>query len=192
MPLNITSELIRKADSFAKTAHITQKRKDSSCNPYILHPREVAWILQLAGVTDENVICAALLHDTIEDTKVTKEDLTKEFGDEITNLVLECSDDKSLSKVERKRAQCIHGEHMSNGALLVKIADKISNIQSELPKSWTPEIKRGYIQWSYMTIKRGLELNERLKMMFQWILNDANINLDEINESSLEVYYNLI
>lgn len=145
MPLNITSEKVRLANDFATLKHANQVRKDTSKNPYIIHPREVAWILQLCGVIDENIICGALLHDTIEDTDTTEEELKENFGDIITQLVLDCSHNKSLNKVERKIAEIEHVKHISDGALLIKAADKISNIQSENPKSWKEGVKLGYV-----------------------------------------------
>lgn len=79
--------------------HQSQKRKQAGNIPYINHPIEVANILVQSGVKDFNVLSAALLHDTVEDTDTTAEELDKEFGALIKAIVLECSDDKALGKV---------------------------------------------------------------------------------------------
>jgi len=98
-----------KALSFAAHKHRDQRRKDVESSPYINHPISLANILCNEGhVTDVNVICAALLHDTVEDTDTTPEELEREFGKEITGIVMDVTDDKTLEKGERKRRQIEH------------------------------------------------------------------------------------
>src|SRR6187431_2849353 len=113
-------ELVLQAAAFAAEKHRLLKRKDAEASPYINHPIQVAYILVQADVEDPIVLAAALLHDTIEDTKTTH--------DEIENIVAECSDDKKLDKLERKQAQVEHAAHVSERAKLVKLADKIANV----------------------------------------------------------------
>lgn len=84
---NVNSKLILKAYNFAKENHAQQKRL--SGEEYIIHPLNVASILSEINLDDET-ICAAILHDVIEDTPITKEDLAKEFGDEIASMVDRC------------------------------------------------------------------------------------------------------
>lgn len=98
-------ELFTKALKFASIKHQNQRRKQPGDIPYINHPIDVANILVEAGVKDHEILAAALLHDTIEDTNTTEEELEKEFGSHIKNIVLECTDNKALSKVERKKKQ---------------------------------------------------------------------------------------
>ena len=81
---NSNSELIMRAYQFAKAHHGDQCRK--SGEPYIIHPLQVAYILADLEL-DDSTVCAALLHDVVEDTDVTMEDLSKEFGKEIAELV---------------------------------------------------------------------------------------------------------
>ena len=122
-------KLILRAAAFAARKHRDQRRKDAEASPYINHPLELARVLAEVGeVTDSATLCAALLHDTIEDTDATQEELAREFGAEIAALVVEVTDDKSLAKAERKRQQVEHAAHLSPKAKLVKLADKISNL----------------------------------------------------------------
>lgn len=86
------------------------------------------------------MICAALLHDTIEDTDTTADELRSEFGQAISSIVLEVTDDKTLPKAERKRLQVEHAAHLSTHAKLVKLADKICNLRdvaSSPPADWS-------------------------------------------------------
>ena len=121
--------LLVKAMSFAAHKHKNQRRKGKDASPYINHPIGLAEVLVNVGnVTDINAICAALLHDTIEDTRTTREELTEIFGAEISDIVMEVTDDKSLCKAERKQAQIDHAMHLSKQARAVKLADKICNL----------------------------------------------------------------
>jgi len=118
---------ILKAARFASIKHAGQKRKGSAAEPYVNHLIEVAEIVSSAiDELDENLIAAALLHDTIEDTKTSREQLIEEFGDDVATLVIEVSDDKSLPKAERTRLQIEHAPNLSRRAQIIKISDKIS------------------------------------------------------------------
>ena len=131
---------ILKAARFASLKHVTQKRKGAAAEPYLNHLIEVAELVSTALTEpDTNLIAAALLHDTIEDTRTTKEELVQEFGADIASLVAEVTDDKSLPKAERKRLQIEHAPHLSARAQTIKIADKISNLRGILftpPEDW--------------------------------------------------------
>ena len=98
-------EIFSKAMRFASIKHRDQRRKGKSAAPYINHPIEVADILVQSGVKDYDVLAAALLHDTVEDTDTTEKELEKEFGAKIKGIVLECSDNKALDKAQRKKYQ---------------------------------------------------------------------------------------
>lgn len=95
--------LVMRAASFAAVAHSDQRRKDAAKTPYINHPLNVAKILTNVGVINKSVLAAALLHDTIEDCGVTYDQIFAEFGQTVADLVRECTDDKSLPVVERKK-----------------------------------------------------------------------------------------
>lgn len=141
-----------KAVTFAAEKHRHQRRKDAAASPYINHPIELANVLcHEGGITDSNVLCAAVLHDTIEDTETTTAELEAEFGSRIASVVLEVTDDKSLRKADRKQQQIDHAPHISHEAKLVKLADKICNLRdiiSSPPSGWPVERKREYFEWA--------------------------------------------
>ena len=143
---------ILKAAKFAAEKHRKQLRKGAESTPYINHPLEVARMLAEDGkVEDASIIAAALLHDTIEDTETTEEELLHHFGQEITSMVLEVTDDKSLEKNERKRLQIEHASHKSPGAALIKLADKISNVRDvgvSPPSHWDIQRRVDYLDWA--------------------------------------------
>src|SRR6185369_9806273 len=112
--------------AFAAQKHRDQRRRDAHASPYINHPIELARVLSVeAGVTDVTTLVAAVLHDTIEDTKTTYDELLARFG----QAVAEVTDDKALPKAERKRLQVVHAPHKSERAALVKLADKTCNLR---------------------------------------------------------------
>ena len=147
--------LLVKAMSFAANKHKHQRRKGKEASPYINHPIGLVEVLvDIGNVTDINAICAALLHDTVEDTRTTREELTEAFGPEITRIVMEVTDDKSLSKAERKQAQIDHARHLSNEARAVKLADKICNLGdvAKSPPNWSLNRRQQYFDWAKMVI----------------------------------------
>lgn len=122
---------------FAALAHRDQRRSNGL--PYINHPIAVANLLDEHGYYRcHNIISAALLHDTIEDTDTTYTDLKVHFGQYVADLVLELTDDKTLPKATRKAMQIQRAPHMSNTAKLIKLADKICNMR-EMRDDWEPE-----------------------------------------------------
>lgn len=143
--------LFVKAAAFAAEKHRDQRRKGVSASPYINHPIAVANVLANEGeVHDVTILCAALLHDTIEDTDTTDAELVAEFGAEIAAIVGEVTDDKSLEKQQRKLLQIEHAKTLSPKAKLVKLADKISNLRDilESPPDWGIDRKREYFAWA--------------------------------------------
>ena len=150
-------ETVLQAAAFAAEKHRSQRRKDVEASPYINHPIQVAHILVQADIEDPVVLAAALLHDTIEDTQTTHDEIEIVFGHEIANIVAECSDDKQLSKLERKQAQIDHAASISFKAKLVKLADKIANvsdINGAPPAGWSLERKREYYDWAKKVVDR--------------------------------------
>ena len=141
-----------KAAAFAADKHRSQRRKDAEASPYINHPLALADVLaNEGGVDDVTVLCAAVLHDTVEDTNTTADELERHFGSKVAAVVMEVTDDKSLEKAERKRMQIEHGPHLSTEAKLVKLADKISNLRDILaspPAGWPAERKQEYFDWA--------------------------------------------
>ncbi len=145
-----------KAADFAAHKHRRQRRKDAEASPYINHPLALARVLKLeAGVEDVDVLAAAILHDTVEDTQTTIEELEREFGKTVAGIVAEVTDDKGLPKAERKRLQVEHAPHLSPQAKLVKLADKICNLRDVVdspPAHWPLERRRGYFEWAKSVI----------------------------------------
>ncbi|XP_049313617.1 guanosine-3',5'-bis(diphosphate) 3'-pyrophosphohydrolase MESH1 isoform X2 [Bactrocera dorsalis] len=159
---------------FAASKHRTQLRKDNE-TPYINHPINVATILAVeGGISDENVLIAALLHDTVEDTDTTFEEIEQHFGEDICAIVREVTDDKTLEKQERKRLQIEHAASSSENAKLVKLADKLDNLRDlgrKAPIGWTPERQEQYYVWAKKVVDnmRGtnVELERELDEIFK-------------------------
>ena len=158
---------------FAAEKHKTQRRKDIEETPYINHPLSLANVLTVeCGIDDVEVICGALLHDTIEDTETTEAELVAAFGENITRIVLEVTDDKTLDKIERKEAQVAHAPHISDQAKLVKLADKISNlrdISASPPSGWSVERKQEYFDWAARVIDGLRGVHPELEALFDQI-----------------------
>jgi GTP diphosphokinase / guanosine-3',5'-bis(diphosphate) 3'-diphosphatase len=144
-----TGRLLRALD-LAAAKHRDQRRKDAPKSPYINHPIAVAQLLWECGVHDETAILAGVLHDTIEDTATTRDELAALFGAEVADVVAEVTDDKSLPKERRKELQVEHGPHLSHAAKLVKLADKTCNVRDiiDSPPDWPLERKQQYLVWA--------------------------------------------
>jgi guanosine-3',5'-bis(diphosphate) 3'-pyrophosphohydrolase len=162
--------LLLKALSFAAHKHRDQRRKDAGASPYINHPIALADVLvNEGGETDIEVLCAALLHDTVEDTATTHEELVDAFGSRIARIVAEVTDDKALAKAERKRMQVEHAASISREAKLVKLADKICNLRDVLehpPASWDLARRREYFDWAKNVVDRLRGVHPRLEAAF--------------------------
>jgi guanosine-3',5'-bis(diphosphate) 3'-pyrophosphohydrolase len=165
------------AASFAAKKHRYQKRKGDDAQPYINHPLEVANLLANVGkVEDYDILIAAVLHDTIEDTETTAEELTELFGETVCGYVLEVTDDKSLPKEERKLKQIEHAPHISDGAKQVKLGDKISNITDVMnnpPAGWSAERKAEYIIWGEKVVAGLRGVNKNLEDYFDELVAQA-------------------
>ena len=162
--------MIISAIAFAAEKHRNQRRKDIEASPYINHPIALAQILaNEAAIDDEKVLVAAILHDTIEDTETSTHELAERFGAEITAIVLEVSDDKSLPKAERKRLQIEHAPTISHRAKLVKLADKIANLRdmtSTPPANWSTERKQEYFDWAKAVVDGVRGTHPTLEKLF--------------------------
>jgi guanosine-3',5'-bis(diphosphate) 3'-pyrophosphohydrolase len=162
--------LLFKALAFAAHKHREQRRKDAEASPYINHPIALADVLvNEGGVTDIEVLSAALLHDTVEDTATTHEELVNAFGTRIARIVAEVTDDKRLPKAERKRLQIEHAAALSPEAKLVKLADKICNLRDVAdrpPAQWNLERRREYFQWAKNVVDRLRGTHPRLEQAF--------------------------
>jgi guanosine-3',5'-bis(diphosphate) 3'-pyrophosphohydrolase len=148
--------LMIRALAFAAERHSAQRRKDVAASPYINHPIALANVLaNEAGVVDAEVLAAAILHDTLEDTETTVADLDAAFGPRITRIVLEVSDDKGLSKAVRKQLQIDLAPQLSHEAKLVKLADKICNLRDVAtapPVGWPLQRRQEYFDWAKQVV----------------------------------------
>lgn len=160
-------ERILDALTYAAQCHQFQTRKNAKKTPYITHPIGVAEsIITVGKVYDADVIIAALLHDTIEDTQATFQDIRSRFGDKVEGYVREVTDDKSLSSAKRKKLQIIHAPGKSKGAAIVKLSDKLYNLNNLLqdpPEEWTRERIDQYFQWAQSVVDNLPEANQPLK-----------------------------
>jgi GTP diphosphokinase / guanosine-3',5'-bis(diphosphate) 3'-diphosphatase len=167
-PPDPQSQLLE-AVAFAAEKHRDQRRKDADASPYINHPIALAILLKREGVDDVAVLCAALLHDTIEDTTTTPDELRAHFGDVVTDIVLEVSDDKTLATAQRKLLQVQHAGTASHRAQLVKLADKICNVHDMVaapPANWSVERKRDYLRWAKDVVDGLRGAHPRLEAIF--------------------------
>ncbi len=162
-------ELMRALD-FAAHKHRDQRRKGSAAEPYINHLTDVARrVAEATEGKDTLSVLAALLHDTIEDTETTRQELEREFGRPVANLVAEVSDDKGLPKAERKRLQIENAPHKSERAKMIKIADKTSNLRSiasSPPVDWDLRRQREYFEWAARVVEGCRGVNRKLEAQF--------------------------
>lgn len=169
------------AASFAARKHTNQKRKGAAGEPYINHPLEVAnLIANVGGVDDADVLIAAMLHDTVEDCGVTRGEIANAFGETVAGFVMEVTDDKSLPKAERKRLQVEHAPHLSHGAKIVKLADKISNIAdiaNSPPADWPVERRLEYIDWGVAVVEGLRGANPALEEHFDRLVERARVKV---------------
>jgi len=169
--------LLLKAARFSAEKHRDQRRKDSHASPYINHPLQVAETLaSVGGVEDVSLLVAALLHDTVEDTGTRPEEIETEFGAEVLFLVMEVTDDKSLPKPERKRLQVEHAPHKSHRAKLLKLADKICNVNDILntpPADWSLQRRREYLLWTEQVVEGLRGANPALERRYDELLAEG-------------------
>ncbi|MDQ6786538.1 MAG: HD domain-containing protein [Acidobacteriota bacterium] len=177
---------LTQAISFAAKKHTNQKRKGADNEPYINHPLEVLNLLTNVGkILDFNVLIAAVLHDTIEDTDTTAEEITELFGETVCGYVLEVTDDKSLPKATRKQLQIEHAPNLTNGAKYIKLADKISNISDVLenpPDDWSETRRSEYVIWGERVVAGLRGVNEYLEKYFDELTSQAHRKFEDFVE----------
>ena len=168
------NELIAKALRFSTEKHKNQTRQDEDRTPYIVHPIAVKHILsEMGGVEDVEILAAALLHDTLEDTPTTREELIENFGQRVCSLVEEVSDDKTLPKQTRKDLQIEHAPQLSEGAVLIKLGDKISNVTDIAhtpPTNWNRSRCLEYLNWAEEVILNCPKVNTAIENHFAAVI----------------------
>ena len=156
--------------AFAARKHRDQRRKDEYASPYINHPIALAELLvNEGGITDHVVLCAAILHDTIEDTETTYAELVGAFGREIADVVAEVTDNKSLDAAVRKLSEIEHAAHASPRAKLVKLADKTCNLRDLAvtpPPEWSQDRRAAYLDWAQQVVAGIRGANAALEAAF--------------------------
>ena len=161
--------MILKAAEFAATKHRGQFRKGNLNTPYINHPIKVANLLENVGVKDAEVLVAVLLHDVVEDTNTTYSDIRNVFNQRVADFVLEVTDDKEKSKKERKALQIQNAKGLSYEAKLIRIADKICNVQDISGKDapdWSYERKFEYLEWAKKVVDEIKGTHDVLEVLF--------------------------
>jgi guanosine-3',5'-bis(diphosphate) 3'-pyrophosphohydrolase len=178
--MNTVIKLVEAA-SFAAQKHTGHHRKGDAKEPYINHPLEVANLLANVGAVDDiDVLIAAILHDTVEDVGVTKDEIAERFGDRVAGIVMEVTDDKSLPKAERKRLQVEHAPHLTREAKLVKLGDKISNIRDVInnpPSDWETQRRKEYVDWGEAVVAGLRGANDGLERSFHETVERARKEL---------------
>lgn len=169
---------LSQAANYAARQHVDQKRKGVKGEPYINHLAEVANLLAEATEGNDLVLLqGGFLHDTVEDTDTTPADLARLFGQDVADLVVEVTDDKSLPQKDRKRLQVEHAPHLSRRGKLLKIADKTSNLRGIVtspPKDWSRERLAEYVDWAAEVVHACRGLNARLEAAFDKAHEEAS------------------
>ena len=173
--------LISEAAELAARRHNGMARKGRGNEPYINHLAEVANLLAAAtDGADAELVAAGWLHDVIEDTDTTREELAPKFSDRVASLVVECTDDMSLPKAERRRRQVVDAPKKSAGARLIKIADKISNVGARIHSDPTTEERSDladYAGWAEQVVAGCRGGNAWLDMKFDDMVRTARASL---------------
>lgn len=151
------------ATEFAAKKHKGQKRKNKEKTPYISHPMSVAYqIMDIAKVFDPDIIVAALLHDTLEDTNATEKDIEHLFGSNVCSIVKEVTDDPELTSEQQKLQQVFKAPHLSKGAALVKTSDRLHNLKEAKMSFWSEEKVTKYFTWGKRLAEKLPRVNEVL------------------------------
>ena len=161
---------------FAADRHRDGRRKGQIAAPYINHPIAVAEQLAAAGFgEDTDLLIAALLHDVVEDTPTSADELRRRFGDRVAEIVLEVTDDKSLDWRERKRLVVQHVGQLSRQAQLIKLSDLSANIADLIhhPPNWAIDRKRGYLMWAEAVVNAMSAPEPGLEQRFRDLLREA-------------------
>ncbi|KAI9159413.1 Guanosine-3',5'-bis(diphosphate) 3'-pyrophosphohydrolase MESH1 [Blastocladiella emersonii ATCC 22665] len=177
-----------KAAHFAAVKHRFQQRKDGG-TPYINHPLGVATLLAAeGGVTDVAVLQAAVLHDTVEDTDTTPDEIREHFGERVALIVAEVTDDKHLPSAERKQKQVETAPHKSHGAQLVKLADKLYNLRDltrKAPTGWTAQRIQAYFAWSKRVTDGCKHANAQLAAKLDELYEHGEFEFDGVKYKCL-------
>ncbi len=171
----VVSVLLR-AMRFAAEKHRDHRRKGETAAPYINHPIAVAQQLAEAGLeNDVELLMAAVLHDVVEDTDATGEEVRALFGERVAEIVMEVTDDKTLPDERRKQLAVKHIAGKSGAAQLLKLSDLIANIYDVIhhPPNWSAERKNRYFDWSERVVKAIRGVHPDLEARFAELLAEG-------------------
>ena len=167
--------LVLKATQFAALKHCDQRRKDGK-TPYIIHPISVAMILaEIGSIEDLEILSAALLHDTLEDTDTSAHELDKNFGSRVRIIVEELTDNDMLTFSQSKQMQIENAPNLSKNATLVRIADKISKVSDVIenpPTEWNQKRCNKYVDWAEAVMNNCQKVNQDLENHFFELLTE--------------------
>ena len=170
----MNTTILLKAVQFAAFKHQKQRRKDADASPYINHPIGVAHLLaEVGGITDIDTLVAAVLHDTIEDTETSADELEAQFGRTVREVVEEVTDDKNKLKDVRKQLQIEHAPTLSDRAKAIKLGDKIANVRDVTespPANWDRARRAAYLDWTEQVIAGCRGTNDRLERYYDQVL----------------------
>ncbi len=167
---------IAHAFSYANDLHTGQHRKGSGA-PYITHPRGVYKILRSLNVKDRELLIAAVMHDTIEDTKATYNNIKKEFSVGVADLVKQVTSDKKEVIRQGKEEYLLNKMlKMSDNGLALKLADRVHNLQDIMTAN-TGFAKKMYLQTTY--IVRNLEKERNLKQLHKKLIKAIDKQLNQ-------------
>ncbi|MDP9137729.1 MAG: HD domain-containing protein [Pseudomonadota bacterium] len=170
------TRVLAAADAAAKW-HVHQRRKGPGQEPYLNHLLEVASLIaQATEGNDVELVIAALLHDAIEDQEVPASIIAERWGSAVAELVLEVTDDKTLSKEDRKQRQIDEAPNKTPRAKLLKLADKTSNLRSIAagpPADWSVKRRLEYADWAEQVVSRLTPINRWLEGEFATALGMA-------------------
>ncbi len=171
------TDLVFRALRFAAAKHVHQRRKGGDDIPYINHPIAVATLLAtMGGVTNPDILAAALLHDTVEDTNTMPEEIEREFGPIVAGLVAEVTDDKTLSSAECKIRQEMEAPYKSHDAKLIRLADKTCNVRDIArtpPHSWSLQRRIAYFDWAARVVHALGDVHPALQAEFERAIAEA-------------------
>jgi guanosine-3',5'-bis(diphosphate) 3'-pyrophosphohydrolase len=160
------------AIAFAADKHRDQRRKDAAASPYINHPIALAIVLaNEVEIDDERVLIAAVLHDTLEDTETTEQELVRHFGQEIAEIVLESVTTRHYRRRPASSSRTI-APHISRRAKLVKLADKICNLRDiahSPPYDWSLQRRQEYFDWAKAVIDQLRGVHPALEHVFDQV-----------------------
>ena len=133
-------------------------------------------LAEIGGITDPEILAAAILHDTVEDTQTAPDEIEEVFGRRVRTLVEEVTDDKKLTRAEQRRLQIVHAPTLSPGARLIKLGDKLCNVHDVIhdpPPSWDPVRRREYVAWAKEVVSQIRGTNAALEETFDKLMQES-------------------